>query len=131
MNFHFCSAIAIGVFVALRTGVVIPLAVASLVLIVVIPSAAWRGKLSVPIYALLALAAGVLAFATGRLAGVRTVHGTPLGVVISILFFLLVAAGLGCFLGMLFYRQPPEEIEPAVASRDRKPSINSSDDPDC
>jgi len=109
------SALSAGAFVALKTGVVIPLALACLVLIVVLPAAAWRGRLSVPIYALLALAAGAVAFVAGTLAGARSVHGTPFGVVVSIVFFLLVATAVGCFLGILFYHQPPDNNAEPVA----------------
>jgi hypothetical protein len=124
------SAMSPGAFISLKVGVVIPLALACLVLIVLIPSAAWRGKLSVPIYALLALASGTLAFAAGTLAGARTIRGTPLGVVISILFFLLLSAGSGCFLSLLFYRQPRQEDELTPAGDGGKPSTDSRGEPD-
>jgi len=124
------SAMSPGAFISLRAGVLIPLALACMVLIVLIPSAAWRGKFSVPIYALLALASGTLAFAAGTLAGARTVRGTPLGVVISILFFLLIAAGFGCFLSMLFYRPPREDNESTPAGDDSRPSTDSPGEPD-
>jgi fructose-specific phosphotransferase system IIC component len=103
-------------------GIIIPLGVACLVLVFAIPFAARRGKLSVPIYALLALAVGVVAFGAGTLAGVRSVRGTPFGIVVSILFFLLVATAVGCFLSMLFYRQPPVSQEPTKASKESEPS---------
>jgi hypothetical protein len=115
------SAITAGAFVALKTGVVIPLALACLVLVVVLPAAAWRGRLSVPIYALLALAAGAVAFVAGTLAGARSVHGTPFGVVVSIIFFLLVATAVGCFLSILFYRQPPLNEQAAQDSKSSLP----------
>lgn len=108
------SALSLGALVALKTGIVIPLALACLVLIVVLPAAAWRGRLSVPIFALLALVAGAVAFGAGKLAGAQSVHGTPFGIVVSIVFFLLVAGALGCFLGIVFYRYPAVD-EPATA----------------
>jgi len=125
----FHLAMAPGALVALKTGIVIPLGAACMVLIVLIPSAAWRGRMSVPIYALMALATGITALAAGHLAGAQTVRGTPLGVVISIVFFLLVAAGFGCFLGILFYRQPPQDDESAAASGEGTPASSSSGDP--
>ncbi len=111
--------------VALKTGIVVPLGVSCVVLLALIPSAAARGKLSVPIYALLALASGLLAFIAGHMAGAASIHGTPLGVVVSIIFFLLVASGLGCFLGIIFYRHPDEEAE-ASPSAEEAPAAGQS-----
>lgn len=121
------SIISAGAFVALKTAVVVPLGLACLVLLVVIPAAAWRGKLSVPLYALLALAAGVIAFAAGTVAGAPSVRGTPLGVVVSLIFFLLVATAIGCFLSMLFYRQPPDSQELSEENRDSGPPASEPD----
>lgn len=121
------SALSMGAFVTLKTGVVIPLALACLVLIIVLPAAAWRGRLSVPIYALLALAAGAVAFLAGTLAGAQSIRGTPFGVVVSIVFFLLVSTAVGCFLSILFYRQPPDDVDPAEESKD---SVNSPNELD-
>lgn len=128
MDQFFQIAMVPGGFLALKTGVIIPLGAACMVLIVLIPSAAWRGRMSVPIYALMALAAGLTALGVGHLAGAETVRGTPLGVVISIMFFLLIAAALGCFLGILFYRQPPQDDEPTAASEETTTVGRSSSD---
>ncbi|TAM82670.1 MAG: hypothetical protein EPN47_08415 [Acidobacteria bacterium] len=119
-----CSFLTVIFFPALLTinlGVVIPLALSCLVLVVVIPSAAWRGKLSVPAYALILFAAAFVAYGIGRLAGAQSIHGTTLGIVISFIFFLLVAAAVGSFLGIFFYRQPVDNStaspsEPSVSS---------------
>lgn len=97
---------------AVNFGVVIPLSLSCLVLVVVIPSAARRGRLSVPVYTLLMFAAAIVAYATGLLAGAESVHGTVLGIVISFIFFLLVAAAAGCFFGIVFYRQPSNDSIP-------------------
>jgi hypothetical protein len=91
---------------AVNLGVIVPLALSCLVLVVVIPSAAWRGRLNVPVYALMLFAAAFVAYGIGKLAGAQSVHGTALGVVISFIFFLLVATAVGSFLGIFFYRQP-------------------------
>lgn len=123
-------SIATGALVALKTGVVIPLALACLVSIVLFPSSAWRGKLSVPIYALLALASGALAFAAGILAGARAVRGTAFGTLVSVVFFLLVAIAVGCFFGMLFYRPPRDDSEPTAAGDIHRPSTGSPDTSD-
>lgn len=127
MNLILHASLSAGAFVALKTGVVIPLALACLVLIVVLPAAAWRGRLSVPIYALLALAAGAVAYVAGTLAGAQSVRGTAFGVVLSIIFFLLVAAAVGCFLSILFYRQPPASEDLA---EDTKSSVTPPEEVD-
>lgn len=95
----------------LNLGVILPLAISCLVVVVVIPSAAWRGKLNTPLYALMLFGVAFAAFITGRAAGKPSISGTVLGVVISFIFFLLVATALGCFLGMFFYRQPSDDSE--------------------
>ncbi|HUX10169.1 MAG TPA: hypothetical protein VMW51_05965 [Terriglobia bacterium] len=94
---------------AINLGVIVPLALSCLVLIAVIPSAAWRGKLNVPVYALIMFAAAFVAFGVGRLAGAPSVRATTLGVIVSFIFFLLVATAVGSFFGMFFYRQPLDE----------------------
>jgi uncharacterized BrkB/YihY/UPF0761 family membrane protein len=86
--------------------VVVPLALSCLVVVAVIPSAAWRGKLNVPVYALMLFVAAFVAYGIGKVAGAQSIHGTTLGVVISFIFFLLVATAIGSFLGIFFYRQP-------------------------
>jgi hypothetical protein len=97
---------------AINLGVVVPLSLSCLVLIVVIPSAAWRGRLSVPVYALMMFASAFVAFGVGRVAGWPSVHGTTLGVVVSFIFFLLVATAAGCFFGIFFYRHPSDDSMP-------------------
>lgn len=94
---------------AVNLGVIVPLALSCLVLVAVIPSAAWRGKLNVPAYALILFAASFVAYGIGKAAGAESIHGTALGVVISFIFFLLVATALGSFLGIFFYRQPTDD----------------------
>ncbi len=89
--------------------VVLPLTVACLVVVAAIPFAARRGMLSLPAYGGMAIGAAVIGFLLGHIAGVRQVRGTPLGVGISILFFLLIAAALGCLLSLFFYREPPSQ----------------------
>src|SRR5574340_1129258 len=101
-----CSILVAAFFpalLAINLGVIVPLALSCLVLVVVIPAAAWRGKLSVPVYALMLFVAALVAYGIGRLAGAQSIHGTALGIVISFIFFLLVAAAVGSFLGIFFY----------------------------
>lgn len=94
---------------AVNLGVIVPLALSCLVVVAVIPSAAWRGKLNVPVYALMLFVAAFVAYGMGRVSGAESVHGTTLGMVISFIFFLLVATSIGSFLGIFFYRQPTDD----------------------
>jgi hypothetical protein len=121
MRFSFLGFFFLPVVLAVNLGVIIPLALSCLVVGVVIPAAAWRGRMSVPFYALMLFAASFVAYGIGKLAGAQSVHGTALGVVISFVFFLLVAAAIGSFLGIFFYRQPTGDspasaAEPAVSA---------------
>ena len=103
---------------ALNLGVIVPLSLSCLVLVAVIPAAAWRGKLNVPVYALMLFVSAFVAYGIGKLAGAQSVHGTTLGVVVSFIFFLLVATAVGCFFGIFFYRQPMEESTSESGSQD-------------
>jgi len=49
-----------------------------------------------------------IALFLGRVAGVRAISGTTVGVLLSIAFFLLIAAAVGCIVALFFYRHPPE-----------------------
>jgi hypothetical protein len=89
-----------------RLNVLIPLGVVCLAVVAAIPSAARRGKLNLRAYAGMMVGAAVIGFSLGHVSGLRQVRGTPLGVGISILFFLLVAAALGCLLSLFLYREP-------------------------
>lgn len=99
---------------AVNLGVVVPLSLSCIVLMAVIPSAAWRGRLNVPAYALLLFASAFVAYGISKLAGAESIHGTTLGVVISFIFFLLVATAVGSFFGIFFYRQPVEDSTSTV-----------------
>lgn len=105
----FASLEAFPALWAVNFGVVVPLALSCLVLVAVIPSAASRGRLNVPVYALMLFASAFVAFGVSKLAGAASVHGTTLGIVISFIFFLLVAAAVGSFFGIFFYRQPTDD----------------------
>jgi hypothetical protein len=110
MIFHLDAASVIPSFLAIGLGVIVPLVLSCLVLVVVIPSAAWRGNLSVPVYALMMFVSGFVAYGVGKLAGAESVRGTALGVVVSFIFFLLVATAAGCFFGIFFYRHRAEDL---------------------
>ncbi|HET9177159.1 MAG TPA: hypothetical protein VFQ24_02240 [Terriglobia bacterium] len=113
--FSFLGFFFLPIVLAVNLGVIIPLALSCLVVLVVIPAAAWRGRMSVPFYALVLFAASFVAYGIGKVAGAQSIHGTALGVVISFIFFLLVAAAVGAFLGIFFYRQPADESTTGAA----------------
>ncbi|MEJ2008951.1 MAG: hypothetical protein P8Z30_12485 [Acidobacteriota bacterium] len=127
MTLPFASSSLLPALWALNFGVILPLALSCLVLIAVIPSAALRGKLNAPAYALILFGAAVAAFFTGKLSGAESVHGTILGVVVSFIFFLLVATAIGCFFGMLIYRQPSFDSESTSSDENLSPSVSALD----
>jgi len=73
-----------------------------------LPVAARRGVLHIPGYIGLAMFTFVIALVFGRLAGVRKITGSPLGVFLSILFFVLISVSVGSVLAIIFFRPPPE-----------------------
>jgi len=86
-----------------------PLIAACVFLIAFIPWAASRGKFHIPGYgglAVLGLAFGLL---LGRLSGTRRFFGTAAGFSLAVMFFLLIAAAVGCLLALFSYRPPLEE----------------------
>jgi hypothetical protein len=87
---------------------VVSLTLACALIVVVIPICASRGKLHVPGYVGLAFLAFAIGLLLGRIAGARAVIGTIAGVLLSIMFFLLIATALGSVLALFFYRHPPE-----------------------
>lgn len=112
---------------AVNLGVIVPLALSCLVVVAVIPSAAWRGKLNVPVYALMLFLAAFVAYGIGRVSGAQSVHGTTLGVVISFIFFLLVATSIGSFLGIFFYRQPTDDATSGASDARMSPPVPAMD----
>ena len=92
----------------LVTSMIIFLILASAAIGVTIIVCARRGKLHIPGYVGLALLAFAVALILGRIAGARGVSGTHFGVLLSILFFLLMAVAVGSILALFFYRHPPQ-----------------------
>jgi hypothetical protein len=93
---------------ALNLNRVIPLAVACLAVVLAIPLAARRGRVSIPGCAgvgILALALGLL---TGHLSGERKIVGTLSGVALAFTFFLMCAVAVGSFVAIFFYKEPSE-----------------------
>jgi lysylphosphatidylglycerol synthetase-like protein (DUF2156 family) len=92
----------------LVTSMIIFLILASAAIGVTIIVCARRGKLHIPGYVGLAFLAFAVALVLGRVAGARAVSGTHVGVVVSILYFLLIAVAVGSILALFFYRHPPQ-----------------------
>lgn len=122
------SALLFPTLLAVNFGVVVPLSLSCLVVLAVVPAAAWRGKMNVPFYALIMFMSAFLAFFVGRVAGWQSVHGTPLGVVVSFIFFLLVAGAGGCFLGIFFYRHPSLDSRPDAPNQTASSPIPALDE---
>lgn len=100
-------------FAAQRLGLVAPLAVVCLFVLVAIPVAAAKGKLHMPGYSGLSMLLLLVALLFGYIAGRPSVTGHPIGIVFSFLFFVLIAAAIGCILALAFYRRKRlEETEP-------------------
>lgn len=123
MALPFISGSFVPALWTVKLGILLPLTLACIVLVVVIPAAARRGYLNVPLYALMLFGISFLAFLTGRLAGAQSVRSTTLGVVVSLIFFLLVAAAVGSFLGMFFYRQPSDPSDTGMHDGEHSASV--------
>jgi hypothetical protein len=94
--------------VGLHFLLVISLALACLLIVVLIPTYASRGKFHIPGYIGLAFLTFVIGLLLGRAAGARAVTGTIAGLFLSIVFFLLIATALGSILALFFYSHPSE-----------------------
>ncbi len=101
-------AVAIA-FAAPKLGIVIPLAAVCIAIVIAIPLVARAGKLTIPAAGLTAVAGIVVGLPVGYLSGASRIHGTPVSVGLAILFYLLMAAVLGCVVGIFFYREPKGE----------------------
>ena len=92
-----------------RHGVTGTLAVVCLFVLVAIPAAARRGALHLPGYSGLSMLSFVVAVVVGYVAGRPGIKGGAIGIALSFLFFVLLAAGIGCVLALAFYRPRPDE----------------------
>lgn len=88
--------------------VILPLVLSSFAILIAIPWAAARGKLHIPGYVGLAFLTFAIALLLGRIAGAHAITGTTAGVLLSVAFFLLIAAAAGCVVALFFYRHLPE-----------------------
>jgi xanthine/uracil permease len=75
-----------------------------------VPIAARRGKLHVPGYLGLAGLTFVVSIIVGKLAGSRHITGTPVGIILSFIFFLLIAMTFGSVIALFVYRPPQAEV---------------------
>jgi hypothetical protein len=94
--------------IAANFRLVVPLSVGCFAIIIALPFAAARSRLHIPGYVGLAFLGFILGLLCGRISGVRGVSGTPTGVLLSLIFFLLIAVAIGSVLALFFYRDPPE-----------------------
>jgi len=94
--------------VGLHFLLVMCLGLACLVIVVLIPIYASRGRFHIPGYVGLAFLTFAIGLLLGRTAGARAVTGTVAGLFLSIVFFLLIATALGSILALFFYSHPPE-----------------------
>jgi len=88
---------------------IIFLILASAAIAVGISICARRGKLHIPGYIGLAFLAFVVALILGRISGAPGVTGTHFGLLLSVLFFLLMAVAVSSILALFFYRHPPQD----------------------
>ena len=91
-----------------KPGLFVPLILVCLGVVLALAASARKGVLHVPGYIGAALFAFVIALVFGWLAGVQRIRGSPLGVILSILFFLLISVSVGSVLSIFFFRPPPE-----------------------
>jgi hypothetical protein len=89
-----------------RISLIIPLLAVCLALVVGLCVAAFRSRLHIPGYVGMAFAAFVAAMLAGHFSGARSISGTLVGFVLSIIFFLLIAVVVGSVLALFFYRHP-------------------------
>ena len=89
-----------GNFGARRSALVCLATVASLCV------AASRSFLHIPAYVGLAFFSFAAAMVVGHFSGAANISGTPAGLVLSVLFFLLIATAVGSVLALFFYRHP-------------------------
>lgn len=87
---------------------IVPLVLGCIAILAAIPVRAYRGKLHVPGYAGIAIIAFGASFVCGLLSGYRSFAGSPLGIILAVLCFLLAATSTGSILAVFFYRDRAE-----------------------
>jgi hypothetical protein len=99
---HIVTVEVFGV-IATNLPLTVPLTFASLLIAILIPRAAKRGRLHIPGYVGIASFAVAFGLLAGRFAGMRGIAGSILGISLSIAFFLLMSVAGGSFLALFFY----------------------------
>ncbi|MGA7187973.1 MAG: hypothetical protein WBY66_05710 [Candidatus Acidiferrales bacterium] len=89
---------------SVHPAILIPLVAACFVIVLFVPIAAFQGMLHIPAYCGFALVAFAFGLIVGKVAGAQ-IPGSFLGVGLSIVFFLAMAACLGSILAIFVYRQ--------------------------
>ena len=92
----------------LATGRTALLIFVCLAVVLALVAGARKGVLHVPGYIGMAMFAFVVALVLGWLSGIHRIRGSPLGVILSVLFFLLISVSAGSILAIFFFRPPPE-----------------------
>jgi hypothetical protein len=100
--------LTLAAFVLSKSFVILPLSIVCIAVVIAIPAAAARARLHIPGYVGLAFLCFALALLLGWLSGTHTIAGTTAGLLLSIVFFLLIAAAVGSVIALFFYRHPPE-----------------------
>jgi hypothetical protein len=95
----------IAIAYAANLTILIPLLIACFAIVLVVPIAAFQGRLHVPAYCGFALLALIFGLIAGKIGGAQVPGSLP-GICLSIVFFLAMAACLGSILAIFFYRQP-------------------------
>ncbi len=89
----------------LRLSVIVPLVAACIVIVLLIPFAALRGKLRSSIYLGMALVAFAASVWFGRISRSPANMGAAQGTVLSVFCFLLLATALGSLCASMLYRR--------------------------
>ncbi len=86
---------------------IVPLVLACLSIMIILPIAAARSRLHIPGWVGFAFFSFILSYTCARISGVNNYVGRPTGIFFSILCFLFLAAALGSVIALFFYRDPP------------------------
>ena len=87
--------------------IIVPLVLASLSIMIILPIAAARSRLHIPGWVGFAFFCFILSYTCARISGVTGFVGHPTGIFFSILCFLFLAAALGSVLALFFYKDSP------------------------
>jgi hypothetical protein len=100
------SASVVLLFAVPRAALLVPLAMVCLATVAGLCVAASKSFLHIPAYVGLAFFSFAAAMVVGHYSGAANISGTPTGLALSVLFFLLIATAVGSVLALFFYRHP-------------------------